>query len=1095
MTQYHNSNLKGKSNVTWTSADRKRVKAISTAIVDTQGNVLSIIRIDQELRRLNRLITTSDLQQAYNNSNTDPTIITSSVGGAVKLKAGTGDQSDGVIEILDSLGNVIFNVQGNGRVGVGNPTPQGNIDVSKTEELFENAYGLRINIFKKNVGGATGASNILFGTSVVATGNSTVDISSIYGQRTTARHTGTGNVPYLMAAYDIADYTGGGNSDHIYGGVTLAKLTGDSIVANNYIRGLYIDATIDNPNAITGYIQGGHIGVSVWQGDITGAATSLLLDYDPAGTGTVSGEFQYLRIQNDNYTNISGEATAIKSLSTLPSTFYGRMSIGKLSLPTETLDVEGAGLFSSTLTASNLSGANTGDQVLSDFSLDTTNLIVVSKSDIQEFAEGVDHALLKARGTGIDTTYVFAATAGGTTFDVSMLNGEIKSDQGYFHVHNNAETGVTVANLNAPSTYVYLDNTGTIQQQTSIPTRQDWSRKVFVARVAVDLSSSTVIGFEYLNNPIGNYANSIRDIYEYLLAQGVPFKKDMVVTGRTTDLGFDISAGSLLEFGGTGDIFNPNIKTFSGVTNASFFLTTRTGFDSGGNTDLPKFWDNNGSLIALGSTTWVGHRLYKFSNGNICLQYGQGNYANLSLAKAGVASESYEINPILKNATFFGWWFIESIATNTGNTGATQTTAFVEYTIGIQGGSSTDLSGALLKGNNLSDVLDSVAAKTNLGIKFVDGIDPLDAVFTGGKVGIGTTNPSEALSVVGKIDLDFGQSVLIGSGAGQNDDGTNNNNVAVGKESLRLNVLGVHNTALGYRSMYYNTTSNNTGVGYFSLFRVSTGSNNSGFGSSTMSNQTTGDDNVALGSGAGQSSSVGNLTVSNESIFIGRRSESLADNSWNEIVIGYRATGNGNNSVTLGNDDVTKTVLKGKVAIGTTSPSYDLDVSGDGRFTSDLRCLSLIQTSQTDHKESISNISRDKPISIPFKEYVYKSDSGNRKRYGVLAEDIERDYPELVHVDAEGVKGINYIDLLVKRVAELEKELEDISLTEGLKGDAGKNGKNGNSHLENVTSISFNSRTKKLEILLEGQELPFSLAPSALVFLPGDRLSPGLGKE
>jgi hypothetical protein len=134
--------------------------------------------------------------------------------------------------------------------------------------------------------------------------------------------------------------------------------------------------------------------------------------------------------------------------------------------------------------------------------------------------------------------------------------------------------------------------------------------------------------------------------------------------------------------------------------------------------------------------------------------------------------------------------------------------------------------------------------------------------------------------------------------------------------------------ALGYRSLYYNTTSNNTAIGYLSFFRVTTGSNNAGLGASAMSNQTTGSDNVALGSNAGQFSSVGDLTVSNESIFIGRKSESLADNSVNEIVIGYRATGNGNNSVTLGNDDVTKTVLKGNVGIGTTSPSTALDVAG-----------------------------------------------------------------------------------------------------------------------------------------------------------------------
>jgi hypothetical protein len=33
--------------------------------------------------------------------------------------------------------------------------------------------------------------------------------------------------------------------------------------------------------------------------------------------------------------------------------------------------------------------------------------------------------------------------------------------------------------------------------------------------------------------------------------------------------------------------------------------------------------------------------------------------------------------------------------------------------------------------------------------------------------------------------------------------------------------------ALGYRALYFNTTSNNTAVGYFSLFRVTTASKSS----------------------------------------------------------------------------------------------------------------------------------------------------------------------------------------------------------------------------------------------------------------------------
>jgi hypothetical protein len=359
------------------------------------------------------------------------------------------------------------------------------------------------------------------------------------------------------------------------------------------------------------------------------------------------------------------------------------------------------------------SSSNPIDEITaSEVSLNDSNLVVSPADDLQAFAESVDAALLRARGTGVAETYQNTVSVGGTTFNHGKIFGEINGDLGYFTVNFGGQSSVTVSNLTSSDTYVYIDSAGTLQQQTSEPTREDWVRKIFTMRIAIDTVTQTIIGFEYLNNPIGHYANSMRDIYSFLLSQGVPFKKDQIVTGRSTDLGFNVSAGSLLEFGGTGDIYNPNIKDFTLLDNAPFFLSTRTAFDAGGNTALPKFWDNNGVLTALGSTTLVGHRLYRFSNGNFAMQYGQGNYANMTLARAGVVLENYVLNPALKNATFFGWWIIESTATNTGGTTLTD---FVEYTIGIQGGSSSGLSGALLRGNNLSDLLDTAAARTNLG--------------------------------------------------------------------------------------------------------------------------------------------------------------------------------------------------------------------------------------------------------------------------------------------------------------------------------------------------------------------------------------------
>jgi hypothetical protein len=254
-------------------------------------------------------------------------------------------------------------------------------------------------------------------------------------------------------------------------------------------------------------------------------------------------------------------------------------------------------------------------------------------------------------------------------------------------------------------------------------------------------------------------------------------------------------------------------------------------------------------------------------------------------------------------------------------------------------------------------------------------------VLDDGNVGIGTTTPTEKLSVVGKIDLnDGGNSVFIGTGAGLNDDASNNQNVGVGYQSLRSNTTGAGNTANGFNSLYANTTgtyntangynalrfnttggnntangfqalysnttgtnntangfyslySNTTGVnntanGVYSLFSNTTGNNNTANGVYSLFSNTTGGYNIATGRDAGRFISDGTTanTITDNSVYLGYNTKALADNQTNQIVIGYEATGIGSNTVVLGNDSIVTTALKGNVGIGTTSPAYKLDI-------------------------------------------------------------------------------------------------------------------------------------------------------------------------
>jgi lysophospholipase L1-like esterase len=456
--------------------------------------------------------------------------------------------------------------------------------------------------------------------------------------------------------------------------------------------------------------RGSSGGGGVAWGGITG---TLANQTDLANQQTVQDVA--IALNTDKLTNAThtGDVTGATALTIPATTISNKTPVSSLA-GTEEVLVNEAGTLKKTTTQdiANLGGGG-GTIAASNVTLEATDLVVAPFTQVQAFADGIDAAVLRARGTGVATSYISSVAVGGTTFAQPDVSGEINSDQGYFSITHVGATGISVDNLTARSTFVYIDNAGNRQQQTTEPTRQDWSRKMFTMRIAVDTSTNLILGFEYLNNPIGHYANSIRDLYTALIAQGVPFKVGQIITGRAGDLGFDVSGGTIMEFGGTGDINNANTLGLDPVANATYDLLTRTTVAVEDETDLVKFWDNAGVITALGSTTVVGHRLYRFSNGQFAMQYGQGNYANIVLARAGVLLEQYELNPRLLNATFFGWWLIQETATNTGGTTLTD---FREYTIGVQGGSSSGLAGCVLRGNNASDFLDIPQSRVNLGV-------------------------------------------------------------------------------------------------------------------------------------------------------------------------------------------------------------------------------------------------------------------------------------------------------------------------------------------------------------------------------------------
>jgi hypothetical protein len=143
------------------------------------------------------------------------------------------------------------------------------------------------------------------------------------------------------------------------------------------------------------------------------------------------------------------------------------------------------------------------------------------------------------------------------------------------------------------------------------------------------------------------------------------------------------------------------------------------------------------------------------------------------------------------------------------------------------------------------------------------------------------------------------------------------NNVAIGENSLYHNTRGYDNTAIGVNSLFHNTIGyNNTANGLNSLYYNTTGYYNTATGLNALYTNTTGHHNISLGLDSGRYIADGTANeTGNYNMFLGTSSRALADGDTNEIVIGSNAVGEGSNSVVLGNNYITKTILKGVVNI------------------------------------------------------------------------------------------------------------------------------------------------------------------------------------
>ena len=81
-----------------------------------------------------------------------------------------------------------------------------------------------------------------------------------------------------------------------------------------------------------------------------------------------------------------------------------------------------------------------------------------------------------------------------------------------------------------------------------------------------------------------------------------------------------------------------------------------------------------------------------------------------------------------------------------------------------------------------------------------------------------------------------------------------------------------------------------------------------------------------------------------------------------------------------------------------------------------------------DNVIDINKTNADNLLKLNPKAYTYKDDKDQRQRFGFIAQDVEKVYPNMVSEGANGMKSLNYDDIIpltVANIKDLKQSLPD----------------------------------------------------------------------
>jgi hypothetical protein len=231
---------------------------------------------------------------------------------------------------------------------------------------------------------------------------------------------------------------------------------------------------------------------------------------------------------------------------------------------------------------------------------------------------------------------------------------------------------------------------------------------------------------------------------------------------------------------------------------------------------------------------------------------------------------------------------------------------------------------------------------------------------------------------------------------------------AVGNNSLNNNINGDELTAIGQSALFSNISgSQNTALGAYALGNSLSGNANTANGYGALNSQTSGTGNSALGGWALYTNKTGSYNTA-----IGQSADVASSALNNATAIGYNAIVNSSNKVVIGNSSVTS-------------------IGGFAAWAnySDKRLKENIQYK--------SNLGLDFINKLHTVSFSYKADNSQRRRDGLIAQDVQEALTELglsfsgLVVDSDSAKTLNlsygdFVIPLINAVQDLSRQNEEL---------------------------------------------------------------------